>query len=39
MVEFLQGVDERIVFVRQYLRLRFGQWETVSAHYRKPPRL
>ena len=30
--------EDRTVEVRQYLRLRFGRWETVRSHYRRPPR-
>jgi hypothetical protein len=29
---------EKTVFVRSYLRHRFGSWETVCAHFRRPPR-
>lgn len=25
------------VYVRQYLRLRYGRWETVISHFRRPP--
>ena len=31
-----QGAD-KTVFVREYLRERFGKWETVTSHYRRPP--
>lgn len=27
----------KIVFVRAYLRLRFGRWENVCQHYRSLP--
>lgn len=27
----------RRVFVRQYRRYRYGQWETVSQHWRSAP--
>ena len=27
-----------LVFVRKYLRFRFGNWETVCSHYRNWPR-
>jgi len=29
---------EALVHVREYLRFRFGQWETVRSHVRKWPR-
>jgi hypothetical protein len=28
-----------LVFVREYLRHRYGKWEHVRSHYRNPPRL
>ncbi len=30
--------DEKTVHVRSYLRCRYGKWETVISHFRKPPR-
>jgi hypothetical protein len=32
------AADGKTVFVRDYLRLRFGKWEHVSSHYRNRPR-
>lgn len=28
----------KAVFVREYLRCRFGRWECVRAHFRRSPR-
>jgi hypothetical protein len=28
----------KTVHVREYLRLRYGKWETVISHFRRPPR-
>lgn len=28
----------KTVFVREYLRLRNGRWETVKSHFRRPRR-
>ena len=39
MGAFVEGDGEKTVFVRSYLRLRFGNWESVRSHYRKPPQL
>lgn len=36
MSGFVDG--EKTVFVRSYLRLRFGNWEQVRSHHRKWPR-
>lgn len=30
-------VGGKTVFVRDYLRHRFGRWEQVRSHLRKPP--
>jgi hypothetical protein len=30
--------DDRTVYVREYLRLKNGRWETVKAHFRRPRR-
>lgn len=30
--------EGRTVFVREYLRLRNGRWETVRSHFRRPRR-
>ncbi len=30
--------EEKTVFVREYLRCRYGKWETVVSHFRRPPR-
>lgn len=30
--------DARAVQVREYYRLRFGKWETVRSHTRRPPK-
>lgn len=27
----------KTVYVREYLRCRYGNWESVRAHYRRPP--
>lgn len=33
------GLDTAyVVYVRSYLRCRFGSWETVTSHYRRLPR-
>ena len=29
--------DEKTVLVREYLRFRYGKWETVISHFRRPP--
>ncbi len=29
--------DSKTVYVRTYLRCRFGKWETVCDHYRRLP--
>jgi hypothetical protein len=31
-------LGEKTVFVRSYLRLRLGKWQTVKSHFRKPRR-
>jgi hypothetical protein len=28
---------EKTVFVREYLRCRYGKWEVVTSHFRRPP--
>lgn len=28
----------KTVYVHTYIRCRFGKWETVTDHYRRPPR-
>jgi hypothetical protein len=28
----------KVVFVNEYLRCRFGKWECVRPHFRRPPR-
>jgi hypothetical protein len=28
---------EKTVFVREYLRCRYGRWESVKSHHRRPP--
>jgi hypothetical protein len=33
----LKLFDEKTVHVRSYLRLRYGTWETVISHWRRPP--
>lgn len=35
--ELSTNYDGKTVFVREYLRERFGKWETVTCHYRSPP--
>jgi hypothetical protein len=30
-------IEGIIVFVREYLRYRFGRWESVRSHYRNWP--
>jgi hypothetical protein len=30
-------IEALVVFVREYLRFRFGRWETVRSHYRNWP--
>ena len=37
MVAFVIA-EEKTVFVREYLRHRFGKWERVRSHYRSWPR-
>lgn len=32
-----QTTIDRVVFVREYLRCRFGKWECVRAHFRSLP--
>ncbi len=29
--------DGKTVYVREYLRFRYGKWEDVASHFRKPP--
>lgn len=29
--------EEKTVYVRSYLRFRYGKWEDVTSHFRKPP--
>lgn len=31
-------IGEKTVYVRTYLRLRHGKWETIVSHFRRPPR-
>jgi hypothetical protein len=31
-------IGDYVVFVREYLRLRYDRWETVRSHIRKWPR-
>jgi hypothetical protein len=33
-----QPNGEYTVYVRQYRRNRYGNWETVTQHFRRPPR-
>lgn len=33
-----QLIGEKVVYVREYLRCRFGKWECVRAHFRSLPR-
>lgn len=33
-----QTANGELVFVREYLRHRFGKWERVCSHYRNWPR-
>jgi hypothetical protein len=28
---------EKTVLIREYLRFRYGKWETVISHFRRPP--
>ena len=38
MAAFVNGLPwGRTVYVREYLRCRFGKWETVRAHLRRWP--
>lgn len=37
MKTYRQRADEWTVFVHEYLRLRYGKWETVVSHFRRPP--
>lgn len=30
--------DGKTVFVREYLRFRYGKWEDVASHFRNQPR-
>lgn len=30
--------DGKTVYVRSYVRVRYGKWETVVSHFRRPPR-
>lgn len=30
-------LGEKTVYVRSYLRFRYDKWESVTAHFRKPP--
>jgi hypothetical protein len=32
------AMAEALVFVREYLRYRLGNWERVRSHYRKKPK-
>jgi hypothetical protein len=32
------GSSEYTVYVRSYLRCRFGVWETIVTHFRRPRR-
>lgn len=36
-MQMLSQLGEKTVFVRFYLRLRYGKWESVHSHYRRPP--
>jgi hypothetical protein len=36
MTQFAR-MDRKSVFVRNYLRFRYGQWEHVCSHYRTWP--
>jgi hypothetical protein len=38
MKPFATLIGEKTVYVRSYLRLRYGKWETVVSHSRRPPR-
>lgn len=38
MRQFANLTGERTVHVRAYLRFRYGKWETVVSHFRRPPR-
>lgn len=29
--------DGKSVYVREYLRFRYGRWEEVTSHFRRPP--
>jgi len=37
MVKFVDWAREKTVYVRAYLRFRYGKWEDVTSHYRRPP--
>ena len=36
-MSMLSLLGEKTVHVRFYLRLRYGKWESVNSHYRRPP--
>lgn len=38
MKAFASPTGDRVVFIREYLRCRFGKWECVRAHFRSLPR-
>jgi hypothetical protein len=34
----LVDAGEKTVYVREYLRFRYGKWEAITSHFRRPPR-